>query len=186
MVFWADAKGGNDPKRQYRWIMNIASIPAYVLKKVNKPSFVVEETEHKFLSHTYYYPGRVTWNTIELVLADPLDPDIANTVANIISNSGYNPPNALTDDSRGTMSKKDAVEALGDRIEIQQLDADGNAVETWVLINPWIKDVKFGELDYEGDDLVEVTLELRYDWAELQTTNAGAGANDETTIWPQG
>ena len=31
--------------------------------------------------------------------------------------------------------------------------------------NAWIKDVKFGTLDYSSDELVEVELTLRFDWA---------------------
>jgi len=171
MVFWSDTKG-SDPKRQYRWVLRVASIPAFVLKKVSKPSFTVTETEHKYLNHTYYYPGRVTWNTVELVLADPVDPDIASTVANIIRNSGYNPAQSTNDIT--TMSKRRAVESLGNQLEISQIDSDGAEVETWKLINPWIKDVKFGDLDYEGDDMTDVTIEIRYDWAELSNTSAPA------------
>ena len=115
MAFWSDTKG-HDPKRQYRWVLRVGSIPAFVLKKVGKPSFTVTETEHKYLNHTYYYPGRVTWNTIEMTLADPVEPDIASTVANIIRNSGYNPAQSENDIS--TMSKRRAVESLGNQLEI--------------------------------------------------------------------
>ena len=86
--FWSDATQ-QDPKRQYRWIMRIASVPTYVLKKTDKPSFQVTETEHKYLNHTYYYPGRVQWNTINVTLADPINPDIAATIAGVISAGGY-------------------------------------------------------------------------------------------------
>ena len=54
MAFWSDATG-QDPKRQYRWIMIINDIPAYTLKKANKPSFTVTESVHKYLNHLYYY-----------------------------------------------------------------------------------------------------------------------------------
>ena len=182
-TFWSDAQG-QDPKRQYRWVMRVASIPAFVLKKVGKPSFTVTETEHRYLNHTYYYPGRVTWNTLEMTIADPIDPDMAATVANIIRASGYNPAQNETDVS--TISKRRAVAALGNQLEIQQIDADGRSVETWKLVNPWIKDVKFGELDYEGDDMTDVTLEIRYDWAELITTGSPAGQFQANKIWALG
>jgi len=173
---------GQDPKRQYRWVLRVASIPAYVIKKVSKPSFTVTESEHKYLNHTYYYPGRVTWNTVEITLADPVQPDIASTVANIIKNSGYTP--ALDETQVSTISKQGAVNSLGNQIEIVQLDADGNAVETWKLINPWIKDVKFGDLDYEGDEMIDVTIEIRYDWATLETTNGPAASVPGTlSVW---
>lgn len=173
--FWSDATQ-QDPKRQYRWIMRIASVPTYVLKKTDKPSFQVTETEHKYLNHTYYYPGRVQWQEINVTLADPINPDMAATITNIIKDGGYLPAQNTNDTS--TMSKQKSVAALGNLVEIQQIDADGNAVETWKLVNPWIKDVKYGELSYDGDDMTEITLILRYDWAELETANAGHTKNE--------
>jgi len=175
--FWSDSTQ-QDPKRQYRWIMLIASVPAYVLKTVSKPGFTVSETEHKYLNHTYYYPGRVEWEPITLTLADPVSPDMAATMADILASSGYKPAQSVNDTS--TISKKKAVEALGNQIEIQQIDADGNAVETWRLVNPFITDVKFGDLDYEGDDMSQIDVTIRYDWAELETVNGSnrvGGAN---------
>ena len=180
MVFWSDATG-QDPKRQYRWIMRIASIPAYVIKKVSKPSFAVTEVEHKYLNHTYYYPGRVTWNSVSLTLADPINPDVANTLTNIVKNSGYIP--ALTEADVTTMSKQAAVNSLGNQIEIVQLDADGNEIEVWKLINPWIKDIKYGDLDYEVDQMTDIILELRYDWATLTTTHGPHGGDGDLSIW---
>ena len=44
-------------------------------------------------------------------------------------------------------------------------------VEEWVLYNAWVKDVKYGELDYTSDDLTEITLTLRYDFAKLNMDN---------------
>ena len=82
------------------------------------------------------------------------------------------------------MSKSKATNALG-RVQIEQIDADGNMIERWVLWNAWIKDVKFGDLDYDGDDLTDIEIELRYDWAYLETAENGAnGAGN--TYWNPG
>ena len=51
------------------------------------------------------------------------------------------------------------------RAFIRQLDAEGNIRETWELHNTWIKSIDFGSLDYTSDELVEITLQLRYDFA---------------------
>ena len=170
--FWSSPQG-RDPKRGYRWIMSMGStgIPAYILKKVSKPSFTISETPHKYLNHTFWYPGRVEWNTVTMTLADPVEPDAAALVVSAIHESGYSP---LTEDISNphTMSKKKSVGALGELI-IQQIDADGQVIEKWTLVNAWIKDVKTGELDYESDDLVNVELELRYDYAHLEAVPTG-------------
>lgn len=76
--------------------------------------------------------------------------------------SGYTVPSS---NGRATMSKEKATAALGD-ITIITLAADGTSpLETWTLKNSFIKDAKFGELDYESDDLTTVDLEIRYDYA---------------------
>ena len=183
-TFWADASPGvRDPKRQFRWVLYNDNIPMYTLKKVAKPSFTVQESTHKYINHTFYYPGRVEWNTIALTLADPVDPDGAATMVDIIMTGGYSP--AIAEDQLSTMSKSKATNALG-RVEIQQIDSDGNAIETWVLWNAWIKDVKFGDLDYDGDDLTDIEIELRYDWAYLETDKAGAGPTGGSSYWNPG
>ena len=111
---------------------------------------------------------------------------MAATIANIIKSSGYSP--AQSKDDTATMSKQKSVAAIGNQINIKQIDSDGNPVETWTLINPWVKDVKFGELDYESDEMTNVELEIRYDWASLVVTNqphAGAPSTDKE-LWKQG
>ena len=58
MGFWAAPS--TEPKRKYRWICNfggtIGAVEQYLLKKVNKPSFEISETEHKYINHTFWYP----------------------------------------------------------------------------------------------------------------------------------
>ena len=167
MAFWSDAEH-TDPKRQYRFKVDIgiSGVKPYVVKKVDKPSYAITEAEHKYLNHTYYYPGRVTWNAITMTLVDPGGgDDVARSLTKLIQDSGYNPQNAST--SQQTMSKKSAVANLGS-VVITQLDANGNPLETWTLINAWINDVKYGDLAYDGDELTEVTLSFKYDWAELK------------------
>lgn len=170
MAFWSDGTG-EDPKRGFRFQLLNGGIPAYTVKKVTKPSFTVQESKHNYLNHTYYYPGRVEWNTVTFTLVDPINPDAAATLANIIREGGYIPLTGEEDLLKST-SKASALSALG-LIEIQQLDADGLTVESWTLHNAWIKDVKFGELSYESDDLTEIEVEIRYDYASLETRYKG-------------
>ena len=48
-------------------------------------------------------------------------------------------------------------------------------IEEWILYNAWVKEVKFGDLDYTSDDLTEITLTLRYDFAKLNGDNKEIG-----------
>lgn len=175
MAFWHDGQRSRDPKRNYRWVLYNDNIEAYTLKTVSKPSFSVTPTEHSFLNHKYYYPGRVEWNSVSMTLVDPINPDAAATIMHALANSGYVPPKSAQD--LVTMSKSGAVSSLG-TIRIAQLDSSGRAVETWTLWNAFIIDASFGDLSYEDDGLSEITIELRYDYAYLETAaTSKQGAN---------
>lgn len=174
MAFWSDASmKSNDPKRQYRFKVQVGKsgkVEQFVVKKTDKPSFAVSEAEHKFLNHTYYYPGRVTWNVINITLVDQGGPkDTSNALSQMVADAGYDPGNAL---NWRTMSKKTAVGQLG-HVIIAQIDADGKTIEQWTLKNAWIQDLKYGDLAYDGDDLTEVSMAIRYDWAQLHTPAGG-------------
>ena len=88
MAFWSDGTG-NDPKRGFRWILLMDDIPVYTVKKVTKPAFTVQESTHQYINHTYYYPGRVEWQTVSMTLVDPVQPDAAQTFVEIVRDAGY-------------------------------------------------------------------------------------------------
>lgn len=174
--FWIEANDASvEAKRQYRFLMLNGNIPQWIVKKVTKPEFTVSESTHHYINHTFYYPGKVEWNKITLTLVDPVAPDAAATMYAILESSGYHPPSNENDVS--TISKAKARAALGD-IKIQQIDHDGKAVETWSLVNAWVTSAKFGELSYEGDDLTNVELEIRYDFAYVDTVGGASGPSD--------
>jgi len=179
--FWTVYKEGTrDPKRAYRFVLQIpgfsdGSTGGYVwwVKKVNKPSLTITEATHKYLNHTFYYPGKVEWNTVTVSLVDPVDPDAASKVSLMLSEAGYKVPTAASgQDDFSTISKAGAFAALGD-VYIIQIGADGSELEKWTLKQAWIKDIKYGDLDYDGDDHTVVDVEFRYDWAVLETLTDG-------------
>jgi hypothetical protein len=177
MPFWSTNFGEdttlNDPKRKFRFTVEFQGIAAAIggavmwyAKTVNKPSFQIAASEHKYLNHTFYYPGSVTWQDVALTLVDPVDPDMAATFSDIVVQSGYTPPadtNALS-----TMSKAKAAGALGTVI-ITQIDSEGKPLETWTLWNSFMTEVKYGDLEYGADDLTEMSVTLKYDWARVET-----------------
>ena len=176
MAFWGDSGFDNqdntEPKRAYRWLMRINSIEEWIVKKVTKPGFDITETSHQFLNHTFYYPGRVEWQTIDVTLVDPVAPDTTALLSTMVERSGYHVPNQADPGQWVTLSKNSGVSSIG-KIQIEQINAKGQEVESWTLVNPWIKSLKFGDLDYSSDDMVEITMTLRYDWAKLNTSAGG-------------
>tara|TARA_Y100000310_G_scaffold29553_1_gene28094 strand:- start:182 stop:739 length:558 start_codon:yes stop_codon:yes gene_type:complete len=165
-AFWADAYTDVEPKRVYRWILSMGGIPQWIVKKVNKPSFELTSTEHKYLNHTFYYPGRVTYETVSVTLVDPVNPDATHTMMEILRHSGYNIP--VSESDLATVSKFAATNALG-LVTISQIASGGSVIESFDLMNAWVTKVNFGELDYENDTLVDIVVDLRYDFARMGT-----------------
>ena len=181
MAFWSEQYNANskDPKRGFRFKITFQGMNGgdivWFAKKVAKPSYTITESKHSYLNHNFYFPGRVEWDTISMTLVDPVSPGaVAQTNALVVA-SGYQIPGSPADLS--SMSKGKSTSAVG-YLVIEQIDSDGNVTEMWTLKNPFIKSVKFGELDYESDDLSMIELELRYDWAVCEI---GANADAAQT-----
>jgi hypothetical protein len=173
MAFWS-SPASVEPKRQFRWILNVGEIPQWIIKSVTKPVLTTTDVAHKYFGYTYYYPGTSTWNTIDMVLVDPVNSDAVFTMATLLRQSGYKPPRNETE-SLVSISKDKANRAI-DYVKIQQLNSEGNAIETWKLNNPFVTVADFGgTLSYDQDGLVDLKLTVRYDWATLETSNVGFG-----------
>ena len=190
MAFW-NSNTGNDPKRNFRFKISIAGLQGeqqgmiWWAKKVTKPNFSVTEGKHSFLNHTYYWPGRVEWQTVTMTLVDPVDIENGDGTVRILNEAfqkaGYIPLNGPQDDLK-TQSRKKFKEQLKS-VQIIQIDADGNALETWTLENVFIKKITYGELDYENDDLTQMEVELRYDYAYCEYGSSD-GATDKSNFNP--
>jgi len=169
--FWSDY--AVEPKRKFRWLLSFRGVPQWIVKKVTKPNITISEAEHSFLNYKFYYPGRVEWAEVSCTLVDPVYPDASKTMMEVLVDSGYEDPGQFDSSSPATISKQNAVKAIGGRIYMQQISADGDLLEEWQLYNPWIKSVSFDELDYESDDLLNVELTIRYDWARISDKGPG-------------
>ena len=182
MAFWSDNFAGEtdlkDPKRKFRFKVEFGGISGgssgdqtlWYAKSATKPSFQISSAEHKYLNHTFYYPGSVTWQEVTITMVDPTDPDMAATLSAIVEGGGYKPPANSTE--YGTMSKSSAAGALG-TVTVTQLDAAGDVLEAWTLWNAFITEVKYGDLEYGADDLTELSVTLKYDWARIKVESDG-------------
>ena len=87
----------------------------------------------------------------------------------ILERAGYNVKTKNGD--RKTMSKSKSATSGLKKVTLDLLDAEGEIKEQWELNNAFVKAAKFGDLDYSNDELRQVTLTLKYDWATC-TINA--------------
>jgi len=178
MAFWSTADV--EPKRGFRFLVQIGNDVVWWAKNVNTPSFDVGEVEHSFLGNKYYFPGKVSWTEVALTLVDPVSPDAVFKTNEYLINSGYMIPDGTVDAGTAqaeTISKLKATNTGLQSVLIQVLNADGDVIEKWNLNNPFIKSVKFGDLSYDDDELRTVELGIRYDWASCEF---GIGSADHS------
>tara|TARA_R110000822_G_scaffold88929_3_gene205750 strand:+ start:728 stop:1267 length:540 start_codon:yes stop_codon:yes gene_type:complete len=168
--FWASDNA--EPKRAYRFILSIKGIESWVITKVTRPSISISESSHQYLNHTFYYPGRIEYNTVSFTLVDPITPNSTAYMLGIFAQSGYSLPSR---DKFSTISKKRSTGAMGTP-QIHTYNADGDKIESFALVNAWVKNVDFGEFDYSSDDLLNIGVELRYDFVKYEGAPAGSSA----------
>lgn len=188
MSFWTESN--ITPKRNFRFLVQIDGIATnagaavkdsllWYAKTAKLPSMDVAETEHNFLDNKYYFPGRVSWSECNVTLVDPVSPDATAIFSRLMMKQGY----AIKDASMSTaptISKRKAVNGGVVSVSIAVIDDEGTEIERWVLKNPFIKSVSFSDLDYSSDDLRQIDVTFRYDWAECITK---AGQNTDGTYF---
>lgn len=158
MAFWTN--NTLEPLRKFRFIVTLgAGEELWYAKSVSKPSFEVSQNEYQLINHKIKYPGIVTWNDIDIVIIDTVSESKGQSYYNKLIEHGYN--------FDGGIDGVEKQQYKNGEILITQIDADGNPHEEWTLKNAFIKSVKFGDLDYSSDDLLEITITIAYDSAVL-------------------
>ena len=190
MPFWTSAL--SEPKRQHRFLVTLPNLVTndgrfayqqYLAKMVGKPAYQITETEHKFLGNTYYYPGTVSWQPVSITIVNAINPDGNALLVEALTQSGYLVPDVQEDvftnpaQNPGTINKFDSVNALGN-VVIEELNGQGGLVGEWTLNNSFLTQATFGDLDYNGDGILDIAMTIRYDWATYVTGPAVDAAVD--------
>jgi len=182
--FWASP--GVEPKRSYRFYLDINGIERWTVKRVKRPDFSMSEIAHEYINHKFWYPGRVDWSPVNVTLVDPIKPDNTSILLGVIFGSGYRLPIDKTPTM--TPNKAMAVSTLGsvtlyglgghaaidpsNAVGADEADAmtsdDAATIERWELVNPWIKSVEFGDYSYSDDSIIDLSCTIRYDFAKYQ------------------
>ena len=166
MAFWTDNAA---PKRQYRFSILDSNEGGegiwYWAKSVTKPSFEISTNEYQLINHKFKYPGTLTWNDITISIVDTADK--TQLLLNKVFNFGYIYPDYQNITEYIDGISKSQSSAYFDEFLINQLDAEGNALESWRLHGAILKSVNFGSLDYSTEDLVSIELTITYDWAKI-------------------
>ena len=186
-----------EPKRKFKYLMTIDN-PLFadfqfLAQTCDRPGVKVGATEHKYFDKTYYHPGRVTWepNPLSIKLVDIQKnggKSLTDTNENLLKAFAASGLSGIiqTDGAVRTIGKESAVNALKGvtiRVLNSSLQPDGvvqnnqdlvavvgnGVAEEWVLKNAWLESFKPDALDYGSEDILTVTITIRYDWAEFKS-----------------
>jgi hypothetical protein len=199
-TFWKNSAPVQEPKRAYRWYIsfgNLGQSPVgsttggwssggsalqYACKRVDRPSISVSETEHTYINHKFYYPGRVEWSEVAVSFVDVVGEDgAADIFLGMLHDAGYKIPNAADDDAANlvTLGKQSMIDSLGD-VYITLVNADGEMIEKWTLHNAFFKSVRLAGLDYGSEEMLTVDTSIRYDYATYQRHGSASGLRGGT------
>lgn len=146
-----------EPKRKFRWILEIQGLDAYVMKTAARPQATFEETVIDFGNAKRWISGKHTWNPIAVTLHDPINPSAAQKTMDWMRRN-YEP---LT----GRMGYSSVYK---ENITLKLTDPQMAVVELWDLEGAWPMDINWGDLDYAASDNTEISLSIRFDNATLQ------------------
>ena len=146
-----------EPKLQNRFLMEIDGIPAYLIKKIARPTISFGEIVLDHINVKRKIKGKANWENVTCDLYDPVTPSGAQAVMEWVRISHES---VTGRDGYSDFYKKDC--------SIQVLGPVGDIVEEWTLKGAFITNADFGPLTFDTAEPIEITVTLRYDYAILQ------------------
>ena len=146
-----------EPKMKNRYVMEIDTIPSYLVKAANRPTIQFETVTLDHINVKRKLKGKGEWQDITITLYDPIVPSGAQQVMEWVRQSHE----SLTGrDGYAAFYKKDITFFL--------LGPVGDKVEQWTLKGAFISSANFGELDWASNDPLSISLTLTFDYAILE------------------
>lgn len=147
-----------EPKRKFRWVLMLEGIDAFLVKSTSRPTFTIAEETLQFINSKRYIAGRLTFNSIDITIHDPIAPSgaqqtmewIRTHAESVSGRAGY-----------ADFYKRD--------LQLKLLDPIGTVVELWDMKGCFLTQVNYGSLDYNDDSgNMDITLSVRFDNCVLQ------------------
>jgi hypothetical protein len=172
MAFWSDAN--LDPKRQFKFKVSFSRLgtdSTFLAQSAGRPQYTVgDNTKVHFLDKEFAFPGKVTWNTVDIKFVDAVSANVSKDSYRYLQQAGWVSPVAVGGTPQtanyATIGKSTAVANSG-RVLVEVLRSTGEVEDRWTLNNAWITKVALNELDYSAEGILTATYTFRYDWAEI-------------------
>lgn len=146
-----------EPLAKRRFVFAIEGIDSFLIKSAKRPQFTTEEVPISWINSTRYVAGKTTFGELAVTLHDPIAPSASQQVMewirlcfeSVSGRAGY-----------ADFYKRD--------IQIKMLDPVGTVVQLWDIKGAFLKSADYGDLAYEGSDITEIALSIRYDNCVIQ------------------
>ena len=145
-----------EPKMANRFILYADGLPAYVIKGVARPTLSQDAKVLNHINVQRYVKGRSVWGAIAMTLFDPIVPSSAQSVMEWVR---LHHESVTGRDGYADFYKKD--------ITINVLGPVGDKVEEWILKGCMITEANFGDMAFDTDDPIEVTVTVQPDFCIL-------------------
>ena len=145
-----------EPKQQNRFLMDIEGVPAYLIKKVARPSVTFGEVILDHINVKRKLKGKANWDNVTLDLYDPVTPSGAQAVMEWVRLSHES---VTGRDGYSDFYKKD--------IRIHTLGPVGDVVEEWILKGAFVQNANFGDMDWTSDTPANISITVVMDYAIL-------------------
>lgn len=163
------------PKLQYRFRVNLYDFGrnngstvemTQNVVSVNRPSLTHDEITLDAYNSRAYLAGKHSWEPITLTLRDDINGTVTKHVASQLQKQL----------NQGLQSAPTAGRDYKFGMVIEQLDGSqpGLVIESWSLNGCFIQNVNYGENNYATSDVMQITLQIRYDAADIHGDAVGA------------
>ena len=148
-----------EPLRKNRFLLRFPSdlgIQAWWVKSAKRPSIKQNDVQIDFLNTKTHVVGKYEWESIQVTFRDPIGPSASQALMEWVRQH-----------SESVTGRQGYAAGYKRDVELEMLDPNGVVVQKWILKNVMLQDVSFGDLDYSGDELMEITATLVMDYAIL-------------------
>jgi len=146
-----------EPLRKNRFILRFPDelgIQEWWVSTASRPNYTSQEVEIPFLNTSTFVAGRFQWETMQVVFRDPIGPSATQALMEWIRLH-----------SESVTGRQGYAAGYKKNVELEMLDPTGVVVQKWQLQGTQINSADFGGLDYNSNDLADITVTLRFDRA---------------------
>ena len=145
-----------EPKVQNRFIMFIDGIPAFLVKKVQRPNISFGDVTLDHINVKRKLKGKADWQDLTAELYDPVTPSGAQAVMEWVRLSHES---VTGRDGYSDFYKKD--------VRFNALGPVGDVVEEWILKGAYCKQANFGDADWISEAPMNISITMRMDYCIL-------------------